>query len=102
MSREVALAHVKDALCDVLRRDTQNLTEGDRLFDDLGLDSISVIELLLAMEERAGIEVDPDELEVSIFETVGTLTDYVQSRSPAGPPDPAGPAESQPVPAPAR
>jgi acyl carrier protein len=41
------------------------------------LDSSSVVALLTAIEERFGISIHDDELEVSSFATVGTLTDFI-------------------------
>jgi acyl carrier protein len=54
---------------DLLQRDM-------RLFDDLGLDSSSALELLMRIEDETGIEFDDDTLEPQHFETVGTLVGY--------------------------
>ena len=68
---------IEQALTDVLQRPVSGMAEETRLFDDLHLDSTSVLELLMALEDAVGIEVDPESLEVSDFETVGTLAGYV-------------------------
>ncbi|GAA1314923.1 acyl carrier protein [Pseudonocardia xinjiangensis] len=47
-----------------------------RLFDDLGLDSTSALELLMRIEDETGIEFDDDTLEQQHFETVGSLVGY--------------------------
>jgi acyl carrier protein len=80
MSREIALRHVRTAIARVQHDEAQHVSEQDRLFDDLGLDSTSIIELLVAVEDESGIEVDPDELSAVIFGSVGSLTDYVESK----------------------
>jgi acyl carrier protein len=80
MSREIALQHVRNALATVQHEGAQQVNEQDRLFDDLGLDSTSIIELLVAVEDESGIDVDPDELSGVIFGSVGSLTDYVESK----------------------
>lgn len=52
-------------------------------FTDLGVDSLSLIDLLFALERRLGIEI-PDEA-LSGISTVGDLVDYVIGRNaPAG------------------
>jgi acyl carrier protein len=71
-------AALRQALSEVLNTDIPELTEGTRLFADLSLDSTSVIELLMALEDSLGLQIDPDELAADAFETVGTLTDYIE------------------------
>ena len=70
---------LKKALSEVLNTEIPELTEGTRLFTDLTLDSTSVIELLMALEDSLGLQIDPDELAADAFETVGTLTDYIEA-----------------------
>jgi acyl carrier protein len=72
-------AALAKALGEVLNTDVPELTEDTRLFADLTLDSTSVIELLMALEDSLGLQIDPDELAADAFETVGTLTDYVEA-----------------------
>jgi acyl carrier protein len=47
------------------------------------LDSMAVVSLITAMEERLGIAVDDDDIDGSTFESVGSLLDFVSSRRPA-------------------
>lgn len=68
---------LKDALADVLKKELPDLDPGTRLFSDLALDSTSVIELLMALEDTLGLQIDPDELTPDVFETFGALTAYV-------------------------
>ena len=53
------------------------ITRSTRLFDDLGLDSTNVLEMLIEIESETGIEFDTDELEFSHFETVESLAAFV-------------------------
>lgn len=46
------------------------------------LDSMAVVAVLSAMEERFGITIDDDEIEGSAFATVGSLVDFVASKLP--------------------
>lgn len=41
------------------------------------LDSMAVVSLITRLEERFGIVVDDDDIDGSVFETVGSLVDFV-------------------------
>ena len=79
---------LRDALADVLKKDLPDLAEGTRLFSDLALDSTSVIELLMELEDTLGLQIDPDELTPDVFETFGALTAYVAACLGADQPEP--------------
>lgn len=44
------------------------------------LDSMAVLELVYALEERFGIEVDGEDVTAEAFETLTTLADFVASQ----------------------
>ncbi|SIN90766.1 acyl carrier protein [Agromyces cerinus] len=44
------------------------------------LDSFGVVQLVAALEQRFGITVDDDEFGAELFETVGTLTEFVDAK----------------------
>jgi acyl carrier protein len=44
------------------------------------LDSMAVVSLITALEERLDIVVDDDEIEGSTFESVGSLLDFVSAK----------------------
>jgi acyl carrier protein len=44
------------------------------------LDSMGVVALITAMEERLGLTVEDDEIDGSTFATVGSLADFVSAR----------------------
>jgi acyl carrier protein len=44
-------------------------------------DSMAVVTVLTALEENFGFVVDDDEIEASIFTTVGTLMDFVERKA---------------------
>lgn len=44
------------------------------------LDSMAVVSLITALEDRFGFTVDDDELAGTTFATVGSLTSFVQSK----------------------
>jgi len=68
---------IEQALSEVLERQVSGMAPETRLFEDLHLDSTSVLELLMALEDAVGIEVDPESLEISDFKTIETLAGYV-------------------------
>lgn len=75
--RKEILDAIVAALSDVLRQDLTDVAEETRLFDDLSLDSTSVLGLLMALEDALDMQVDPENLEQRHLETVGTLADFI-------------------------
>lgn len=63
----------------MLERPVTGLRGEIRLFDDLHLDSTTMLEMLMALEDSIGLVVDPEELDVDDFESVDTFTDFVLS-----------------------
>jgi acyl carrier protein len=45
------------------------------------LDSMGVVALITALEERFGIDIADDELDASSFATLGSLTDFVAAKA---------------------
>lgn len=82
MKREDVISALEAALTEVLERPVAGLSGEVRLFDDLHLDSTTMLEMLMALEDSIGLVVDPDQLEVDDFESVDTFTDFVLSRQP--------------------
>ena len=66
------------ALADYLKRDPKTIHSDHHLRDDLGLDSMAVIELLYKIEEAFDIQI-PDQDLVGLS-TVGAVADYVRTR----------------------
>ena len=56
------------------------LTTDTALFGLPELDSFGVIALVSALEERFDITIDDDEFGAELFETVGSLTEFVDSK----------------------
>lgn len=44
------------------------------------LDSMGVVAILTALEDRFGLSIDDDEIDASVFETVATLSNFVQRK----------------------
>ncbi|MEU7134373.1 acyl carrier protein [Streptomyces sp. NPDC046261] len=75
--REQIVSGISTALGEVLDYELPTITEDSRLFDELGLDSTGVFELLMRLEETFGIEFDTDTLEMAHFASVRSLADFV-------------------------
>ncbi len=69
---------IVQALATYLKRDPASITESHHLRDDLGLDSVAVIELLFEIEERFKLQI-PDQ-DLPGLSTVGSVAAYVQRR----------------------
>jgi acyl carrier protein len=66
------------SLATYLKRAPSSITESHHLRDDLGLDSVAVIELLFEIEDRFKIQI-PDQ-DLPGLSTVGSVAAYVQQR----------------------
>lgn len=77
MDHVQATISVREAIASVLRCELHDVSDDTRLFDDLAFDSTSIMELLVRLEDRIGVVIDPEELNGCVFHTVGTITDYV-------------------------
>ena len=64
-----------------LQQTPEELTADTALFGSLPeLDSFGVVSLVGALEDRFDITIDDDEFGAELFETVGTLTDFVAAK----------------------
>jgi acyl carrier protein len=78
MTDRAIASKIIQALADYLKRDTASINEAHHLRDDLGLDSMAVIELLYKIEETFNIQI-PDQ-DLPGLSTVGSVAAYVQQR----------------------
>lgn len=83
MNRADVINKIESTLSEVLERPVDGLSEDTRLFDDLHLDSTSILEVLMALEDAVGLEVDPEQLQMADFVSVGSLTSYLLVHTPA-------------------
>lgn len=78
MSDRPIVDKIITALAEYLRRDAATIKENYHLRDDLGLDSMAVIELLYKIEETFDLQI-PDE-DLAGLTTVGSVAGYVEKR----------------------
>lgn len=68
---------VKEILSKQLRVDIDSIDNDTDIIDDLGADSLDVVEMLMTIEEEYGIVV-PDEV-ITSFKTVGDVAKYIEA-----------------------
>ena len=69
---------IRKAIAQQLNIPEEKITENSRLIDDLKADSLDVVELVMGLEERYGIEI-PDE-DLPSIKTVGDIIRYIESK----------------------
>lgn len=77
MERRGIIEQICRSLTVALDREITELHETAMLYEELGLDSAGTLALLLDLEDTLGFEIDPEDLDIEVFRTVGTLADYV-------------------------
>jgi acyl carrier protein len=68
---------VRRIVCERLDKKPDQVTLAARFIDDLGADSLDLTELLMALEEEFGIDIDD---EANQIETVADAVKYIKSR----------------------
>jgi acyl carrier protein len=66
---------MKKVIAEQLDANESEVTEKTSFVDDLGADSLAIVELVLAMEEAFGVAIPDDEAEN--LRTIGDAVDYV-------------------------
>jgi acyl carrier protein len=74
--RDIA-AEVKQIIADQLDIEVNDIKTTSTFIDDLGADSLGLVELVLALEESFGIEI-PDQ-DTEKLRTVGDTIGYIES-----------------------
>ena len=68
---------IADIVSKQLGADIDDIEENTNIMDDLGADSLDVVEMLMAVEESFGVSV-PDE-EIPNLKTVRDIVEYVEA-----------------------
>ena len=79
MSSEEILEKVKAIIVEQLGVADTAVTMEASFIDDLGADSLDIVELIMSLEEELEIEI-PDE-DAEKFKTVGDVVEYINSHS---------------------
>lgn len=70
---------VKEIIAEQLGINDEDITPESSLMDDLGADSLDVVELVMALEEEFEVEISDEEAEK--METVKEFVDFVSRRT---------------------
>ncbi|HEY7585333.1 MAG TPA: acyl carrier protein [Candidatus Deferrimicrobiaceae bacterium] len=70
---------VKEIVAEQLGKDEGEITTSASFIDDLGADSLDIVELVMKMEEEFGIEI-PDE-EAEKIKTVNDVVEYIKAHA---------------------
>ncbi|MBO4362896.1 MAG: acyl carrier protein [Clostridia bacterium] len=71
------LEKIKSIVSEQLNISPDKITLESSIIDDLGADSLDVVELVMALEENFGVEI-PDE-EAEKISTIGDIVNYIES-----------------------
>lgn len=78
MEREQVAEKVRQIIVDQLGVESREVQPSKSIVDDLGADSLDVVELVMAMEEEFGIDI-PDE-DAERIATCADAIEYVEQR----------------------
>lgn len=70
---------VKDLIADQLDvDDKESITQDSSITDDLGADSLDVVDLVMAIEDEFSVEIPEDQVEN--IKTVGDIVKYIEDK----------------------
>ena len=70
---------VKKLLCDQLDLEEEQVTEEAEVIEDLGADSLDIVDLVMTLEEEFDTEI-PDE-DIENLKTVGDIVKYIEDHA---------------------
>ena len=76
MSSEEIFEKIKNIIVEQLQVSDTSITEESSFIDDLGADSLDLVELIMALEEEFGIEIPDADAEKVV--TVGDVVNYIK------------------------
>jgi acyl carrier protein len=77
MNKDVIYEKIKELMISEFKVPADSISPGKRLHDDLELDSLDMVDLILALSDYIGERIDP-----TLFKEAGTVQDLVDSVSP--------------------
>ncbi|MCL5972770.1 acyl carrier protein [Sulfobacillus thermosulfidooxidans] len=78
-NKEQVFDKVKEIIVDQLGVDEEEVTPEASFIDDLGADSLDIVELIMALEEEFGLEIPDDEAEK--ISTVNDAVEYIRENA---------------------
>ena len=79
MTSEQIMNQLRDIIADNLDLEIpETIKESDRIFEDLGIDSIMVLQTVVYIEENFDVSIPEDEVDPAAFETIGSLVQFIE------------------------
>ncbi len=81
--REVSLDDIRDLVGNIIGNPdvVQHLSDDSALLGAIPeLDSMAVVNILLGLEQSFGIHIDDDDVDVEIFDSLGSLRAFIQRK----------------------
>ena len=75
---ELTFENVRDIIVDTLSCDADQITPDTNLIEDLEADSLEVVELSMALQEKLGVGIEDEDLEK--IKTVQDILDYIKGK----------------------
>ena len=79
MAKEEIFDKLKELVVDQLGVDEDEVTMEATMQDDLGADSLDLVDLVMSVEEEFGVKVADEDLEN--IKTVGDIVNYIEERA---------------------
>ena len=79
MAKEEIFDKLKELVVDQLGVDEDEVTMEASMQDDLGADSLDLVDLVMSVEEEFGVKVADEDLEN--IKTVGDIVNYIEDRA---------------------
>jgi acyl carrier protein len=70
---------VKEILCDQLDLDEEKVTMEASITEDLGADSLDIVDLVMSLEEEFDVEIPDDQVEN--IKVVGDIVKYIEDNA---------------------
>ncbi|MCS6960899.1 MAG: acyl carrier protein [Deltaproteobacteria bacterium] len=71
-------SRVRNIIAEQLGVPLENIKDSSRFMDDLGADSLDIVELIMALEEQFDLEISDQEAEK--IQTVGDAIEFIQRK----------------------
>jgi acyl carrier protein len=73
-----ATERVVEIICDQLTLDPSQVTPDSSFLEDLGADSLDIVQLIMALEDEYGLEISDEDAEK--IRTVQDIVDFIDNR----------------------